>query len=696
MRIKKTLALVGIVVAFAPGATRAQDSEQNAVHLFILSGQSNMAGLDPASSFTPTVAKEFGAENVLVVKDAKGGEPLLRWYKDWRMEGVDEPKARGDLYDRLMAKVTAAVEGKKLLSVTFVWMQGERDARQRFGSVYAESFKGLLKQLSGDLSRDDINCVIGRLSDFDMDNKRYPHWTMVRQAQVEFAENTPRCAWVDTDDLNDGLNRRGKPIKDDLHYSVAGYDSLGRRFAHAAIDLIKGTRRPNVILVMADDQGWGDAGYNGHPFVQTPELDAMAKDGFVFDRFYSASPVCSPTRASVMTGRYPIRTKVTNHGRYMRPHELTLAESLKDAGYVTGIFGKVHLGSGQPDSPCNPSGMGFDEWVIGLNFYDNDPYLSRNGKIEHRKGKGTAIAVDDALAFLKKHKSGDRPLFAVVWFPSPHDPHQEVPAGPSLYDGKKRAGYYREITLLDQQVGRLRSGLKSLGMAENTILWYTSDNGGLVEASSGGRKRKGSIYEGGLRIPSLVEWPARKLKGRTAVPAWTCDIYPTVLSMAGVHAATPHALDGIDVGPVIAGKADKRSRPMGFWHQFQQGQATWSDRILKAILEKQQADAPLPHNQHRMRKDVDEFPQFPEDTTKGHAAWNDWPWKLHRIGGKKYELYNLFSDPMEANDLAQDAEHAERLERMKAELNAWMRSVVRSINGEDYEGVDLAAEPAGK
>ena len=262
------------------------------------------------------------------------------------------------------------------------------------------------------------------------------------------------------------------------------------------------SEQPNIILVMADDQGWGDTGYNGHPFVQTPALDAMAKDGFVFDRFYAAAPVCSPTRASVMTGRNPIRTKVTNHGRYMRPHKETIAETLKSAGYVTGIFGKVHLGSGQPDSPCNPSGMGFDEWAIGLNFFDNNPYLSRNGTIEHRKGKGSVILMDDALAFLKKHKDGAPPSFTVIWFPSPHDPHRELPKGPSLYDGKPHAGYYREITLLDQQVGRLRSELKDMGMANNTILWYCSDNGGLVKESSGGRDKKGSIYEGGLRVPA--------------------------------------------------------------------------------------------------------------------------------------------------------------------------------------------------
>ena len=443
---------------------------------------------------------------------------------------------------------------------------------------------------------------------------------------------------------------------------------------------------PNIILVMADDQGWGDTGYNGHPFVQTPALDAMAKDGFVFDRFYAGAPVCSPTRASVMTGRSPIRTKVTNHGRYMRPHEQTIGETLKAAGYVTGIFGKVHLGSGQPESPCNPSGMGFDEWAIGLNFFDNDPYLSRNGKVEHRKGKGSVILMDDAIAFLKNHKDDNRPMFTVIWFPSPHSPHAEVPDGPPrLYATKHDAGYFREITLLDQQVGRLRGELRGMGIAQNTILWYCSDNGGLVKRSSGGREKKGSIYEGGLRVPAIIEWPARKLKGRTAVPASTSDMYPTLLAMAGVKLHAPHLLDGIDVSDIIAGTTRKRSKPMGFWHNIQGGQLTYSDNFLKAIMNKQQAGAPLPHNPQRMRKDVDEFPQFPEDKAKGHAAWNDWPWKLHRINGERFELYNLTEDPMETTDLSKDPDHTRRFEQMKKELDGWMRSVVRSLNGKDYK-----------
>ena len=442
-------------------------------------------------------------------------------------------------------------------------------------------------------------------------------------------------------------------------------------------------RPPHIVLVMADDHGWGDTGYNGHPFVRTPELDAMAAEGLVLNRFYAAAPVCSPTRASVMTGRHPIRAKVPNHGRYMRPHEVTIAETLKDAGYVTGIFGKVHLGSGQPDSPCNPTGMGFDEWVVGLNFFDNDPYLSRNGVVEHREGRGTELATDEALAFLERHAQGERPTFTVLWFPAPHDPHDELPDGPSLYDGEEHAGYFREITLLDQQVGRVRRALRELEIEGDTLLWYCGDNGGLVAESSGGRARKGSVYEGGLRVPAIVEWPGH-LEGACDAALWTCDMYPTLLAVAGVAREPAHPLDGEDVSALLTGDAPGRSRPMGFWHKFQGGQATWSDRILKAILEKQQAGAPLPHDAPRMAKDVDEFPQFAEDTVEGHAAWNDWPWKLHRIDGERYELYHLARDPLEAHDLASEAEHAERLARMKMELDAWMRSVVRSLNGADY------------
>ena len=208
-------------------------------HLFILSGQSNMAGLKPDESFTPTVEKEFGKENVIIVFDAHGGQPIRRWHKDWKPADGPKPESNGDLYDRLMAKVNKAVEGQELASVTFLWMQGERDAKEGHGSVYEASMKGLLKQVAGDLKREDVNAVIGRLSDFGLKKPGYKDWDTVRKAQVKVAEDAAKGAWVDTDDLNDGKNRGGKEIKDDLHYSAEGYVTFGKRLADAAIKLIR-------------------------------------------------------------------------------------------------------------------------------------------------------------------------------------------------------------------------------------------------------------------------------------------------------------------------------------------------------------------------------------------------------------------------------------------------------------------------
>lgn len=208
-------------------------------HLFILSGQSNMAGLNPKVSFTPAVEAAFGKENVTVVKNAHGGQPLRRWYKNWKPAKGDEPKATGDLYDALMKDVKTQTEGKKYATVTFFWMQGERDAKESHGTVYADGMKGLIDQLSKDLGREDINFVIGRISDFDMEDKGYPHWTMIRKAQVEVAEASPRGAWVDTDDLNDKPDKKPNQTRNDLHYTAEGYKTLGTRFAEKAIELIK-------------------------------------------------------------------------------------------------------------------------------------------------------------------------------------------------------------------------------------------------------------------------------------------------------------------------------------------------------------------------------------------------------------------------------------------------------------------------
>ncbi len=237
--------LVLLLTASSCGNSGKESVKDSGKHLFILSGQSNMQGLRPDESFTPTVESEFGADNVIVAIDALGGQPILRWYKEWQPAVVDttlsrreRPRGIGDLYDRLMVQVYDTISDLEISTVTFVWMQGERDARLEYGEVYEESLVGLYDQLCEDLDREDINFVIGRLSDFDMNNERYHHWTMVRDIQVKVAESNPRFEWVDTDDLNDGVNRRGREIKDDLHMSGEGYVIMGKRFAEKSIELI--------------------------------------------------------------------------------------------------------------------------------------------------------------------------------------------------------------------------------------------------------------------------------------------------------------------------------------------------------------------------------------------------------------------------------------------------------------------------
>ena len=212
------------VVLCLTAASAAADAK---VRLFILSGQSNMAGLPPQVSFTPTVAKAFPDDEVIVVKDARGGQPIRQWYKTWKPAQGPAPAKLGVLYDRLMTKVKAAIEDKKVDTISFVWMQGERDAKEKHSTVYAESMKGLIEQLRADLKRDDVTVVIGRLSDH---RKKDQHWDGVRAAQVKVAEDDPRVDWVDTDDLN-GPN-------DGLHYNKAGYAELGKRFAEKTIALL--------------------------------------------------------------------------------------------------------------------------------------------------------------------------------------------------------------------------------------------------------------------------------------------------------------------------------------------------------------------------------------------------------------------------------------------------------------------------
>lgn len=231
----KTLRSILLLLIFAVSPVCGEEGK----HLFILSGQSNMAGLKPSESFTPTLETKFGKDKVIIVFDAQGGEPIRKWYKEWKQATGEMPGKHGELYDRLMKKVTTAVGDEKIATVTFLWMQGERDAKEGHGSVYEASLKGLVKQVADDLKHKDVNVVIGRLSDFGLTHPGYKDWDMIRKVQVKVAEDAAKGAWVDTDDLNDGITREGKEIKDDLHYSKEGYTTFGKRLADAAIKLIE-------------------------------------------------------------------------------------------------------------------------------------------------------------------------------------------------------------------------------------------------------------------------------------------------------------------------------------------------------------------------------------------------------------------------------------------------------------------------
>lgn len=326
---------------------------------------------------------------------------------------------------------------------------------------------------------------------------------------------------------------------------------------------------PNIIVLLSDDQGWGDVGYNGHPVLQTPNLDEMASAGVRFDRFYAAAPVCSPTRASLLTGRHPNRMAAFTWGHPIRPQELTIAEILREHGYATAHFGKWHIGSVLPDSPVNPGTSGFDDWVSAPNFFDFSPLLSDEGEVVETNGEGSEVIVDLAIDYLESRENKDEPFFVAIWFGNPHKPHLAGDDDTLLYSQfpEDVANFYGEVTAMDRAIGTLRAYLKRDALNDNTIVWYLGDNGGLPEkGNNGGRAAKGSIYEGGLRVPSIIEWPAAFPHPHVVnTPASSSDILPTLLDAAGVAYPEARPLDGVSLLETIANDDTGPPRSLSFW-----------------------------------------------------------------------------------------------------------------------------------
>jgi len=467
--------------------------------------------------------------------------------------------------------------------------------------------------------------------------------------------------------------------RDFLRSAAAG--AITMALPQAIFSKTKRTGKPNIILCMADDMGWGDPGFNGNKIIKTGNLDAMAKAGMRFTRFYSGAPVCSPTRGSCLTGRHPYRYGIfsANVG-HIRREEITLAEALKTQGYTTGHFGKWHLGTLLPDysgkgprrkpkeNYMTPAMSGFDEWFSTeyavatwdpynpalfhgkKKEYDVRALYWHNGKniTERLKGDDSRIIMDRAAPFIHKAAKNKKPFLAVIWF---HAPHAPVVAGPEykkMYSqySEDEQHYYGCITALDEQIGRLRNLLRELGIADNTMFWFCSDNGpegkdgkhGRTRGSAGPfRGRKRSLFEGGVRVPALLEWPARIKGGRvTDIPCSTSDYFPTVLDVLGFKMkGQPEPIDGVSLLPLIYGKMTKRPVPIGF-------------------------------------------------ESKNQVSLTDNRYKIYSNDkGKTYMLFDLIEDPGETKDLA--AEKPQILQSMKATLVKWRKSCRESLAGKDYK-----------
>ncbi len=416
-------------------------------------------------------------------------------------------------------------------------------------------------------------------------------------------------------------------------------------------------RPEHVVLVMADDMGWGQTGYFNHPVLKTPNLDAMAASGLRLDRFYAGAPVCSPTRATVLTGRTNMRTGVESHGYALRQQEPTIAEALNEAGFVTGHFGKWHLdgyrGPGAPilkDDPYSPGHFGFDHWLSVTNFFDRDPIMSRMGTFEDHKGDSSEVVVDEALKFIGRQVKNEKSTFTVIWYGTPHSPFKasDKDMEPFRDLDEQSRNHYGELVAMDRSIGTLRSGLKDLGIQDDTLFWFCSDNGGLPkitpETVGGLRGFKGSLYEGGLRVPCVIEWPAGIPAGRISTfPACTMDIAPTVSDLLSLPDSwNLQPLDGISLTKLFTEDHQQREQPIGFQCL---GNTAMIDNNQKILYVK--------------------------------------PRKAKEIS---IEQYDLAADPHEEKNIYNESDPSSQ--RLKKQLDDWVASVERSIAGEDY--------PAGK
>ncbi|MDA2924535.1 arylsulfatase, partial [Acidobacteria bacterium AH-259-L09] len=416
--------------------------------------------------------------------------------------------------------------------------------------------------------------------------------------------------------------------------------------------------RPNIILILTDDQGYGDVGVHGNDKIRTPNLDRFAAQGIELTRFY-CSPVCSPTRASLMTGRYYYRTGVihtSRGGAKMHGEEVTIAELLARAGYQTGIFGKWHLGD---NAPMRPQDQGFSESLVhksgGIgqtpdkpNSYFS-PILWHNGRRTNVPGYCTDVFFDAAIRFIEKNRDG--PFFVYLPTNAPHAPLQVDPQYSQPYKAMglddTTAKVYGMISNIDENLGRLFARLDELKLRSRTVILFIGDNGPQQKRYSAGlRGRKSWVYEGGIRVPCFIQWP-QHLPGRRKIDqiAAHIDVLPTLLDLCGIDKPHDLHLDGRSLLPLLrASGTELRERRLYF-------------QCHRGLTPKQYQNCAVVTQRYKMIANPGTFSQENLDTA----------------GEPVLELYDLLADPGEKNDLA--ARHPDILAKLQAAYDAWFNDV---------------------
>ncbi len=434
--------------------------------------------------------------------------------------------------------------------------------------------------------------------------------------------------------------------------------------------LSRAAEKPNVVFILVDDLGWTDLSSYGSDLYETPQVDRLAQQGMRFTSAYAACTVCSPTRASIMTGKYPATLRITDwitghlkpHGKlaipdwtqFLAPEAYTLGDALHDAGYRTAHLGKWHLGE---TAEYWPENQGFEinlgGWKVGQPQRGETArgYFSPYGNPRLQDGPDgeylTERLADEAVRFIERNK--DQPFFLNLWFYNVHTPLQAAADKVAKYEAKvfpdarhQNATYAAMVEHMDDAVGKVMVTLDRLGLADNTIVVFTSDNGGLI-GNRGGiyqdnvtlnaplRSGKGDAYEGGVRVPLIVRYPGRIAPNtRSSELAISPDFFPTLMTLAGVTPATAVEFDGADLSPVLTGQAAVTGREAVYFH----------------------------------------YPHYHTEGATPYSAIRKGQWKLIEFyEGNRVELYYLSRDPGESINLA-DTEPAKR-DELFADLQAW-------------------------